>query len=128
MHDGIYMNPWMQTNAPVLQPFTALCDRNAKIEFPKKSFCFTGPARTGPRRKLHDMVASQQGFAYDRVIQGLDYLVIGAQSSPCWAYSTYGRKIEQVLESRRKGNMTVILHEDDLLKQIPAIKSGLELC
>jgi hypothetical protein len=117
VHDELYNRSFMQSDAFFLQPFTALCDRESNIEFRGKAFCFTGPARIGPRRKLKEIVKSLEGIPYDSVIQNLDYLVIGAQSSPAWAYSTYGRKIERVIELRDKGNEISILHEDDFISQ-----------
>lgn len=117
IHDEIYNRGFMRSEAPVLQPFTALCDRESAIEFQGKAFCFTGPARTGPRRKLEKIVKSLEGIPYKTVIKNLDYLVIGAQSSPVWVYSTYGRKIEKLIEWRDKGQEMTILHEDDFMAQ-----------
>lgn len=64
------------------------------------------------------MVRKLDGIPKNNAVTQLDYLVVGAQSSPCWAYSTYGRKIEAVIENREKrGAETVILHEDDFIEQ-----------
>ena len=49
------------------------------------------------------MVRKLDGIPKNNAVAQLDYLVVGAQSSPCWAYSTYGRKIEAVIENREKG-------------------------
>lgn len=102
---------------PILKTFDALCDKKAQIKFNDSSFCFTGLARTGSRKKLASIVEELGGIHKNNVINNLDYLVIGAQSSPCWAYSTYGRKIEKVMDNRRCGYYTTILHENDFLKQ-----------
>jgi NAD-dependent DNA ligase len=121
IHDEIYSKSWIQSDASILQPFTALCDRNEKIIFTNKKFCFTGPARTGPRKELNRIVKSIGGIPCNSVILDLDYLVIGAQSSPAWAYSTYGRKIEKVIEYRERGSDITILHEDDFIAQAKQI-------
>lgn len=127
VHDSIYGESYMQSDSPYLKPFTALCDREAKIKFSGRAFCFTGPARIGPRRQLVEIVKSLEGIPYKTVIKNLDYLVIGAQSSPAWAYSTYGRKIEKVIEWRQKGQEILILHEDDFIlqatKHLPELSS-----
>ncbi|MCF8078625.1 MAG: hypothetical protein K9K88_05010 [Desulfobacterales bacterium] len=115
VHDELYKKGFMKTEAAVLKPFSALCNRSGTIVFKMRSFCFTGPARTGPRRILHEVVEDLEGIPADRVTPNLDYLVIGAQSSPAWAYSTYGRKIEAVLENRKAGSNTDLLHEDDFV-------------
>lgn len=103
---------------PVFKSFVALCDRSALIQFERKSFCFTGQAETGPRRELHKIVESLGGTHKKNVTAGLDYLVIGALSNPTWAFSTYGRKIEKVVEYRRGyGKKIAILHEHDFIDQ-----------
>jgi len=118
IHDSIYEEGYMGTESPIFQPFTALCNRKAKVKFNKKTFCFTGPAKTGSRRDLHAIIEKIGGVPKNNVTKGLSYLVIGAQSSPCWVYSTYGRKIEEVIENRRhRKSKTIILHEDDFLSQ-----------
>jgi len=117
IHDPLYSEAFMKSDSPYLKPFIALCDRNSEIVFSGKAFCFTGPARTGPRRALEDIVELLEGIPYKTVIKNLDYLVIGAQSSPAWAYSTYGRKIEKVIEFRKSGQEISILHENDFIMQ-----------
>ena len=117
IHDSIYGEGYMATFAPILQPFTAICDRDTAIAFKDNTFCFTGPARTSSRKKLNELVENLGGIPKNSVGIDLNYLVIGAQSSPCWAYSTYGRKIEQVFANRKKGGNTTILHEDDFIEQ-----------
>lgn len=117
IHDAIYDDGYMANLAPILQPFTAICDRTATIVFRNNTFCFTGPAKTGSRKKLNEMVENLGGIPKNNVAIDLNYLVIGAQSSPCWIYSTYGRKIEQVFKNKKKGGDTIILHEDDFIEQ-----------
>jgi NAD-dependent DNA ligase len=117
LQDEIQSNQATQADVLALQPFTALCDTKSDIKFSGNSFCFTGPARTGPRRALHEIVRNLKGIPFSRVARSLDYLVIGAQSSPCWAYSTYGRKIQEVIGNRRRGKNTIILHEDNFIEQ-----------
>lgn len=117
IHDSIYDEGYMERFAPILQPFTAICDSNTTIAFIENTFCFTGPAKTGPRKKLNKIVENLGGIPKNNVTIDLNYLVIGAQSSPCWAYSTYGRKIQQVFKNREKGGDTTILHENDFIDQ-----------
>ncbi|MGB5986576.1 MAG: BRCT domain-containing protein, partial [Desulfobacterales bacterium] len=93
------------------------CARDCKIAFNQKQFCFTGPAKTGTRKNLEEIVTALGGIPKNNVVLTLDYLVIGAQSSPCWAYSTYGRKIEKAIELKRKGRNITILHENDFIDQ-----------
>ena len=46
------------------------------------------------------------------VTNGLDYLVYGAAGNQCWAYSYYGRKVEKVIEMRKSGYKTLMVHEN----------------
>ncbi len=42
------------------------------------------------------MVTQSGGIPINSIVKELDYLVIGAQASLAWLYSTCGRKIEKV--------------------------------
>ncbi len=102
-------------NAPVVYTLNGICDATTPVTVHSKTFCFTGHARSGKRDDLEKLTAKHGGIILKRVTKSLDYLVIGALSSPCWAYSTYGRKIEQVLKERPSGLKTQIIHEDRFL-------------
>ena len=110
------------TDTSVLASFDRLCDRTVGIEFENKRFCFTGLSKTGPRKVLQDMVLPLGAIPVPDVIPNLDYLVIGAQGTPCWACSSYVLKIEKALDYRRKGRIITILHEDDFIAQIEQAK------
>lgn len=117
IHDEEYTRGFMISESPVCRPITYICDREAGIVFDRRSFCFTGPAKSGPRRLFKEMVEKLGGVFHNTTTRDLDYLVIGAQSSPCWHYTTYGRKIETVVEEQKKGGKTVVLFEDDFVFQ-----------
>jgi hypothetical protein len=119
IHDLIYTENYMQTTSQLFKPIFSFCDRDCQIHFKDKSFCFTGPARTGARSILHKKVEALGGLPKNTVYNTLDYLVIGAQSSPCWIYSTYGRKIEETIDLNRKKKANItILHELDFIKEV----------
>jgi len=120
IHDEIYSEAYMRNESPVLLPFTALCDSSNRVLFNNRKFCFTGPARTGKRETLHAITASLSGIPVRSVENYLDYLVIGAQSSPCWIYSTYGRKVEKAISLQKSGGQTAILHEDFFIAEAQA--------
>lgn len=117
IQDPIYQEDWMKTHGAVFRPFTYYCDKNSDIIFQDSYFCFTGPARYGARSALNKLVVSLGGIPKNNISTLIDYLVIGAQSSPCWAYSTYGRKIEAAIGMQREGMDITILHENDFLMQ-----------
>ena len=119
IQDGVYIESWMRTGSPIFKPLIELCSRDQEISFQGKTFCFTGPARSGPRTVLHAMLEEAGGIPSKTATLKLDYLVIGAQSSPAWIYSTYGRKIETVLNNKKDNRCeTVLIYEDDFLAQI----------
>jgi hypothetical protein len=43
----------------------------------------------------------------------VDYLIIGADGNPCWAYACYGRKVEMAVQLRKQGSRLQLIHEHD---------------
>ena len=119
IHDPFYVEEWMWDGRPHYQPLTFFCDKEHAIEFQNKTFCFTGPAAYGSRSKLQGIAESMGGVPKNKIIRGLNYLVIGSQSSPFWVYSTYGRKIERAIEDNKTGRENIIMiYEDDFIRQV----------
>ena len=90
-----------------------VCAVCPEIEFPEKVFCFTGASSRGPRREITEHVVCRRGDFSSSVTKGVDYLVVGAAGNPCWAFSCYGRKVEQAVLLRRAGSNLLIVHEND---------------
>jgi len=109
---------YMITNAPVLKTVKSIFDADQPIEFRERIFCFTGQARYGKRKDLEAVVQEVGGRTHPRIVADLDYLVVGALSQPCWAYEVYGRKIENVMELRKRGCQIWIIHEDRFLNAL----------
>jgi len=91
----------------------ALCAVGPTISFPGSTFCFTGVSTKYKRSEFEFTVRELGGEPIRNVTAKLDYLVIGAEGNPCWAFACYGRKVERAVELRRKGVKVVILHEND---------------
>lgn len=53
------------------------------------------------------------GEVVNHVSSHVDYLVIGADGNPCWAYACYGRKVEKAVQLRKKGGRILLVHEND---------------
>ncbi len=107
--------PWMQSKAPVLNTIEQVCDPTATVEIPGRCFCFTGQAAYGSRADLQFLTEHLSGITTNNIIKHLDYLVVGAKSSPCWMYSTYGRKIEKALAFNADAETEkpiIIIHEN----------------
>lgn len=83
------------------------------ITFEGRTFCFTGTSTRYKRSDLAEMVMKLGGTFTDTIRQNLNYLIIGADGNPTWAYACYGRKVEKAIELRRKGERIIIVHEND---------------
>lgn len=94
---------------------TGICATCPEIEFEDKLFCFTGASNNTTREGFNNIITSLKGEFRNSVSSKTDYLVIGNGGNPCWAYSCYGRKVEQALNLRKKGSKIVIIHENDFL-------------
>lgn len=92
---------------------TGVCAVDPQIKFAGSRFCLTGFSSKGPRRFFAETVTSRGGFYADSVAQDLNYLIIGAEGNPAWAYSCYGRKVERAVNLRKKGHSLLIIHETD---------------
>lgn len=93
-----------------IQGVCAVCPQ---IEFARKRFCFTGASTRYPRSRLFEIVQQLGGETSKGLTQQVDYLVIGADGNPCWAYACYGRKVEAAIALRKQGSRLLIIHESD---------------
>lgn len=103
--------------SPVLndrnQSIIGLCAVCPDIQFDGKSFVFTGTSNRYPRSKIAETISALGGTLVASVSKKVDYLVIGADGNPCWAYACYGRKVEKAVELRKSGVRLLIVHEND---------------
>lgn len=102
-------NPPVKINGRV----TGVCAMDPEIEIPGKTFCFTGKSSRSKRTDIGDKVEALGGVYKNTVSKKIDYLVIGNDGNPCWAYACYGRKIEQAIELRKLGGSILLVHEND---------------
>lgn len=90
-----------------------ICARSPKIEFDRKTFCFTGESYRATRAEMKSEIERVGGTFKSSVSKHTDYLVVGSAGNPCWAYSCYGRKIEDAMELRKAGAKVQIVNEVD---------------
>lgn len=95
------------------KPFTALCAMAPTVTFAGSTFCFTGASAKYKRADFERIVKDLGGEPVSGVSAKLNYLVIGADGNPSWAFACYGRKVEKAVELRKKGVRIVIIHEND---------------
>ncbi|QDS91692.1 hypothetical protein FF011L_04250 [Roseimaritima multifibrata] len=70
-------------------------------------------SKNSSRQAIEEQLAGLGGVFSPRVTQKLNYLVVGAEGNPCWAFACYGRKVEAAVELRKKGIPLLIVHEND---------------
>jgi NAD-dependent DNA ligase len=107
-------------NKTVLHPvllkekhITGVCAICPEISFEHSVFCLTGASRTYPRKKFAEVIEELGGRFADDVSKKVDYLIVGANGNPTWAYACYGRKVEKAVELRKAGHSILIVHEND---------------
>lgn len=90
-----------------------LCAVCPDIAFSDAVFCLTGQSYKYTRSEFEGLIASLGGKTASGVSKKVNYLVVGSDGNPCWAYACYGRKVEKAVELRRAGHSIVIVHEND---------------
>jgi NAD-dependent DNA ligase len=90
-----------------------ICTINPQIEFNDKAFCFTGISERVKRKDFEKYIIEKGGLYHDNVTNSTNFLIVGTKSNPCWAYSCYGRKVEQAMNLRKVGMTISIINEID---------------
>jgi NAD-dependent DNA ligase len=92
---------------------TTVCAVCPEVIFEGKVFGFTGSSAKYSRNEFEDIVQALGGTVARSVSKKLDYLIIGADGNPCWAYACYGRKVEMAVALRKAGARILLVHEND---------------
>ena len=90
-----------------------ICAYCPEVEIPGKVFCFTGESYRSTRSEIRAEVERLGGIFRPSVSGKTDFLVVGNAGNPCWAYSCYGRKIEEAVALRKNGAKVQIINETD---------------
>lgn len=90
-----------------------LCAVCPEIEFEDSKFCFTGASMRYTRSQLSETVSRLGGEVVSSMTATVNYLIIGADGNPCWAYACYGRKVEKAVQLRKSGARLLLVHEND---------------
>jgi NAD-dependent DNA ligase len=91
----------------------AVCAVCPEVTFQGQIFGFTGSSAKYSRNEFKEIVEGLGGTVTQAVSKKLDYLIIGADGNPCWAYSCYGRKVELAVALRKSGAKILLVHEND---------------
>lgn len=98
-----------------IQGICAICP---EISFSDKTFCFTGTSQRATRSEIAEIIKEKGAVFVKGVSKKTDYLIVGGDGNPCWAFSCYGRKVEQAMLLRRNGHRITIVHENDFWDEI----------
>lgn len=92
---------------------SGLCSSDPTVIFKDKTFCITGVLKRGSRTSLKADIQKLGGIPTERLTKKTDYLIVGDNGNPAWAFACYGRKVEQALNMRKEGHIISLIHEFD---------------
>lgn len=90
-----------------------VCAMCPEISFEGSTFCLTGTSHTYPRTRFKEVITELGGKTAEDVSKKVNYLIVGANGNPTWAYACYGRKVEKAVQLRKSGHSILIVHEND---------------
>lgn len=90
-----------------------ICAACQEIDFDGNLFCFTGQSLKAERKEIADLIVSHGGKFNNNLTNKTRYLIVGNNGNPCWAFSCYGRKVEEAIERRKNGQLLTIVNEVD---------------
>ncbi len=95
---------------------SGICSVNPVVTIPGHSFCLTGKSSRATRNDFRNAIIEHGGVYKKDITKDTQYLIVGDEGNPCWAFSCYGRKIELAEKMRKGGNAILIIHENDFWK------------
>lgn len=109
------ITPSRQAVGPAGQGATVIgvCAHCPVIAFAERNFCITGGSKRSTRDGLVEIISRRGGRWHKGLRNDTHYLLVGADGNPCWAYACYGRKIEDAVDRRKRGQKLLIIHEFD---------------
>ena len=103
---------------------SGLCSIDPNIEIEVKTFCVTGKLTRGNREELLKKIDDWGGISCGSPGKKTDYLIVGDNGNPAWAFACYGRKVEQALKLRKSGSQIVIVNEFDFWDYLDEMSSN----
>jgi len=90
-----------------------ICAICQEIDFENSVFCFTGQSERAKRSEIASLIQTLGGTFGSNITNKTNYLIVGNSGNPCWAFSCYGRKIEDAINRRKAGQKLAIINEVD---------------
>lgn len=92
------------------------------IKIQEGTFCITGISKKYKRREIAEKIELYGGYVVNNVSTTLNYLVVCDEKNSCWAFTCYGRKIEEAIKYRKQGKELIIVHEFDLYDTLESLE------
>ena len=109
---GLSTNQFADTGSASPEVIALPVDDECIVNLKNARVCLTGEFAHGPR-SLCEQLTEQAGAELRNTVNGkTDYLVLGANASPSWAHTSFGRKIQQAIEAQREGCKVKIISEE----------------
>lgn len=109
--NGITGNRFFETGSAETLAISLPFDGCNIKSFKGSLICFTGKFSFGNRKECEEVAIANQADVHTKVVKGLDYLVIGENSSRDWIFGSYGRKIQKAISFKNKGERIKIISE-----------------
>lgn len=90
----------------------------SEINIPQSSFCITGESKRYTRRQLAEIIELYGGYWQNSISGKIQYLVVCDEKNACWAFASYGRKVEKAIQLKAKGANLNVIYEEDLFNQL----------
>lgn len=90
------------------------CHIDPVITIAEQTFCITGISKKYKRKEIAERIELYGGIVVNNVSSKLNYLVICDEKNACWAFTAYGRKVEEAINLRKNGKHIIIANEYDL--------------
>jgi len=98
------------------------CTSEPNVEISGKTFCITGILKSGSRNELERMISELGGIPTKTITKKTDFLIVGDNGNPAWAFACYGRKVEKALDMRKTGHTISLIHEFDFIDAIEELR------
>ena len=98
------------------------CTSDPDIYIDGKTFCLTGVLKSGKRKDIQNLISDLGGIPINIVTKQTDYLIVGDNGNPAWAFACYGRKVEKALSLRKEGHTICLVHEFDFMDAIEDLR------
>jgi hypothetical protein len=90
-----------------------ICTVAPVIHFRDQVFSFVGQSTRTNRKELAIMIEAVGGVFSRTFTSEVNYLIYGAAGNQCWAFSCFGKIIEEAMALRKQGDPISIIHEND---------------